>query len=207
MTSDAKPTRNRRSLAPGYFEKLYTKDEDPWHFATSAYEHSKYAETLEILKGRPLGTVFEVGCSIGILTKALALNCDSVLAVDVSAIALSNAIHNCGADSNVTFTYMRIPAEWPAGSFDLILLSEVLYYLGPADVRATAHKTSQSLSPTGRVLLVNWLGETDYPCGGDEACDIFISAAKNDLQVIKQRRNRDYRLDLLGLASPQSVDA
>jgi cyclopropane fatty-acyl-phospholipid synthase-like methyltransferase len=207
MTSDAKPTRNRRSLAPEYFEQLYTKDEDPWHFATSAYEQSKYKATLEILKGQPLGRVFEVGCSIGVLTKALALNCDSVLAVDVSEIALSNAMHSCGAHGNVTISYMRIPAEWPAGSFDLILLSEVLYYLGPADVRATARKTSQSLSSTGRVLLVNWLGETDYPCGGDEACNIFMAAAKNDLQVIKQRRNRDYRLDLLGLASSQAGDA
>jgi hypothetical protein len=29
---------------------------------------------------------------------------------------------------------MRIPQEWPAGRFDLILLSEVLYYLGSYSV-------------------------------------------------------------------------
>ena len=207
MSSDARPAKPRGSLEPEYFEELYKKDKDPWHFATSAYEHAKYAATLEILKGQPFGTVFEAGCSIGILTKALALNCDSVLAVDVSESALANAVRNCGALGNVKIDYMRIPAEWPAGSFDLILLSEVLYYLSPPDVRATARKTLQSLSSTGRVLLVNWLGEADYPCSGDEACNLFMSAAKNDLRVIKQHRNGDYRMDLLGLASPRTGDA
>jgi hypothetical protein len=93
---------------------------------------------------------------------------------------------------------MRIPAEWPASSFDLILLSEVLYFLSPADIRVTAQKTLRSLSSRGKVLLVNWLGETDYPCGGEEACNIFIAAVTNDLRIIEERRNSDYRLDLLG---------
>jgi hypothetical protein len=92
---------------------------------------------------------------------------------------------------------MRIPAEWPAAHFDLILLSEVLYFLGPEDIRRTARKTLRSLSPNGKVLLVNWLGETDCPCGGDEAAVLFLSTAGKDLTVAEQRRNPDYRLDLL----------
>jgi protein-L-isoaspartate O-methyltransferase len=146
MTPHAKPKRNRKSFTPKYFEQLYGKDKDPWHLATSPYEHSKYTATLEILKGQPLGTVFEAGCSIGILTKVLASICDSVLAVDVSETALANAMQNCDALGNVTITQMRIPAEWPVGSFDLILFSEVLYFLGPVDIRATARKTVRSLS-------------------------------------------------------------
>jgi SAM-dependent methyltransferase len=207
MTSPAKPTKNRRSFAPGYFEKLYSRDHDPWHFATSPYEHSKYATTLEVLKGQPLGTVFEVGCSIGILTKTLAVNCGSVLAIDVSKTAILRAKRNCEALGNVTIARMRIPAEWPSGSFDLILLSEVLYFLGPTDIRATAGKTLRSLSSAGRVLLVNWLGDTDYPCGGEEACNIFISALNKELKVIERRRTQDYRLDLLGWSSSQSAAA
>jgi SAM-dependent methyltransferase len=190
----------RSSLTPEYFDKLYAKDNDPWSFATSPYEHSKYSATLKLLKGQPLGTVFEAGCSIGILTKALAANCDFVLAVDVSETALANARRNCDGLGNVTFAQMRIPADWPTGSFDLILFSEILYFLGPDDIRMTAHKTVQSLSSTGRVLLANWLGETDYPCGGDEACNIFFSSEKQALKVVERRRSQDYRLDLLVLA-------
>ena len=95
MTSEPKSTKDRRSFTSKYFDELYAKDDDPWRFATSQYEHSKYLVTLEILKGQPLGAVFEVGCSIGILTRALASNCDSVLAVDGSEIALTNAKQKC----------------------------------------------------------------------------------------------------------------
>jgi 2-polyprenyl-3-methyl-5-hydroxy-6-metoxy-1,4-benzoquinol methylase len=200
MIPHARLKRDRLSLSAKYFDELYAKDSDPWRFATSPYEHSKYLETLEILKGGPLGTVFEVGCSIGILTKTLASSCDSVLAVDVSEIALANARRNCGARGKVTFAQMRIPAEWPAGTFDLILFSEVLYYLGPDDIRVTAGRTVQSLSPGGRVLLANWLGDTDYPCSGDEACNIFIAATKRALKVVERSRNQGYRLDLFGFA-------
>ena len=206
MTAPTK-LEKRSSFAPEYFEELYTKNRDPWNFATSTYEHSKYAATLEVLKRQPFGTVFEVGCSIGILTKALAANCVSVLAVDASTKALANARRNCESLSNVTLTRMRIPAEWPASSFDLILLSEVLYFLSPADIRVTAQKTLRSLSSRGRVLLVNWLGETDYPCGGEEACNIFIAAVTSDLRIIEERRNSDYRLDLLGWSYSHGGDA
>ena len=198
MTSETKLTKNRRSFSSKYFDELYSKDQDPWRFETSPYERAKYSATLDILKGQSLGAVFEVGCSIGILTRALASNCDSVLAIDGSAIALASAKQKCGDLGNVTLAQMRIPTEWPSGSFDLILFSEVLYFLGPDDIQVTARKTVQSLSSSGGVLLVNWLGETDYPCGGDEACSIFIAATKESLKVVQSQRNEDYRLDLLG---------
>ena len=141
--------------------------------------------------------MFEVGCSIGVLTRMLAPKCESLLAVDVSRIAVTRARRTCRALRNVTIARMRIPTEWPEARFDLILLSEVLYFLGPADVHTTARQTIGSLLPHGSVMLVNWLGETDYPCGGDEAADLFLSATDKDLRLIDQRRTPDYRLDLL----------
>ena len=36
----------RPSLEPEYFESLYTKNPDPWRFATSEYERGKYEATL-----------------------------------------------------------------------------------------------------------------------------------------------------------------
>ena len=187
----------RVSFNPDYFERLYASDADPWDFASSSYERSKYQATLEALKDDRYKAVFEVGCSIGILTRMLAPNCESLLAVDISRIALRRARRTCGGLGNVTIARMRIPDEWPLERFDLILLSEVLYFLGPVDIRTTARKALSSLSANGRILLVNWLGETDYPCGGDEATELFMSAVGNDLTIVEQRRNPHYRLDLL----------
>jgi SAM-dependent methyltransferase len=187
----------RVSFSPDYFERLYANDKDPWCFESSSYERSKYAATLETLKGHRLGAVFEVGCSIGILTRMLAPNCASLLAVDVSRIALERARYNCRTLGNVKIARMRVPAQWPAARFDLILLSEVLYFLSPEEIRTTARKALGSLSSGGKILLVNWLGETDYPCGGDEATSVFLSAAGERIRIVEQRRNPDYRLELL----------
>jgi len=187
----------RVSFNPDYFERLYASEVDPWDFASSSYERSKYQATLEALKDDRYKAVFEVGCSIGILTRMLAPNCESLLAVDISRIALRRARRTCRGLGNVTIARMRIPDEWPLARFDLILLSEVLYFLSPDDIRTTAGKALSSLSANGRILLVNWLGETDYPCGGDEATELFMSAVGNDLTIVEQRRNPHYRLDLL----------
>ncbi len=78
------------SLEPAYFDALYAADPDPWQFATSAYEREKYDATLAALPTR-IGSAFEIGCSIGILTRRLAERCNTLLAVDVAKAALAAA--------------------------------------------------------------------------------------------------------------------
>ena len=47
------------------------------------------------------------------------------------------------------------------------------------------------------MILVNWTGATDYPCGGDEAAQIYLSEAVHELKPLRQLREEHYRLDLL----------
>jgi trans-aconitate methyltransferase len=189
----------RTSFAPDYFRGLYAKDPDPWRFATSDYERDKYAATIAALGDRSIARAFEVGCSIGILTRQLAARCGTLLAVDVAEEALIQARQNCADFTNVELRKMIIPAEWPAEheQFDLILLSEVLYFLSPEDIQRTARKTMESTARGGAVLLVNWLGATDYPCGGDEAVEIYRAACAESMALKLHRREAEYRIDLL----------
>ncbi len=179
---------------PGYFEQLYARDPDPWKFATSDYERDKYAATLAALPSRRFRRAFEVGCSIGVLTAQLAQRCDEVLAVDVSETALAQARERC---PGVTFANMDLRDQWPDGSFDLILFSEVLYYLGLDGIRRVARRSVDSLAPGGVVGLVNWFGPTDGACTGDEAAALFIEAAGSRLSPSVQTRAEKYRLDVL----------
>lgn len=187
----------KNSFTPDYFERLYFRDADPWSFATSQYERNKYEETIAVLGCRRFADAFEVGCSIGILTGMLAPCCDSLLAADVSEIALSQALRNCGGMNNVTFERMNVPHEWPEKTFDLILLSEVLYFLSRADIMTAASKSIRGLDRNGLVVLVNWTGATDYPCGGDEAVQIFLARSIDVLKPTLQRRREHYRIDVL----------
>jgi 2-polyprenyl-3-methyl-5-hydroxy-6-metoxy-1,4-benzoquinol methylase len=186
-----------QSVRPGYFESLYARDPDPWRFADSEYERKKYAATVGVLNGREIKSAFEVGCSIGILTSQLAHYCKSLLSVDVAEHALEQARRNCKSSSNVKFKRMEIPREWPEDKFDLIVLSEVLYYFCAPDIRKIAFKTVSRLAPGGLALLVHWTRETDYPCQGDPAVECFLAASGDALTPILTRREPEYRLDLL----------
>ena len=186
----------RASIEVGYFEALYDSgDGDPWHFATSSYEKRKYAATLDALPKQRFSRALEIGCSIGVLTRMLAERGDALVATEPVAKALDAARCRCADFSNIRFEQEEAPAQWPQGSFDLILLSEVVYYLAPDGVRALATRIASSLSPGGHVLLVHWVKETDYPLSGDDAVACFLSVSPG-LRIIRQERTGDYRLDL-----------
>jgi cyclopropane fatty-acyl-phospholipid synthase-like methyltransferase len=187
-------TRKTETLPPDYFESLYQADPDPWRFASSPYEQEKYAASLACLTHRRYRSALEIGCSIGVFTRALAKCCDHLLAIDAAQSALAQARATC-AGLPVTFERRHIPSEWPTGHFDLIVLSEILYYLAPADLEQTAACVRKALRKGGLVLLVHYLGTTDYPLTGDQAADIFTRAS--GLSPVATRRAPLYRIDVL----------
>ncbi len=188
-------SRFERSIPPTYFDEMYARDPDPWRFAQSDYEREKYAATLAALPRARYASALEVGCSIGVLTRQLAGRCDALLSLDVAEAALEQARERCADQNHVRFERRRVPAEWPEGRFDLILLSEVVYYLDRDDVRQLAARVDEAAAPGCDILLVHWLGETHYPLSGDEAASVFIEACAAD--HVEGRRERDYRLDIL----------
>ena len=184
-------------VTPEHFDRLYANDPDPWKFATSDYERDKYAATLAALPRRRYTRAFEVGCSIGVLTQRLAERCDAILAVDVAEAALQQARLRCRDTPGVRFDRLIVPQTWPEGVFDLILFSEVLYYLDAADRTTAARLSLEALVPGGAIILVNWHGPTDGFCTGDAAAEEMIAACAPALRPITQHRAERYRLDVL----------
>ncbi len=192
-------SRHHGSLPPAYFDALYAGDPDPWRFAESDYERQKYTATLAALPHPRYRSALEVGCSIGVFTRQLAARCDAVLAVDAAAAPLAAARLRCADLAQVAFAQMQVPRDWPAPAerFDLILLSEVVYYLDAADVRRLAEQVGAAVAPGGDILLVHWTGETDYPLSGDEATAIFLAAIAGRAEVTLSQRMPAYRMDRL----------
>ncbi|HMO29325.1 SAM-dependent methyltransferase [Enterovirga sp.] len=190
-------TRHRTTLPPEHFAGYYAEDPDPWRFATSPYEKARYAATLASLPRPHYLSGLEIGCSIGILTRHLAGRCDAVLGLDVVPSALENARANCAGQPNARFALLAAPAEWPEGRFDLIVLSEVLYFFDRTDLARLAGRVEGALLPGGNVVLVHWLGETNFPLTGDEAAEGFIAATAGFARPVRQDRAAEYRLDVL----------
>ncbi|MCJ2019479.1 nodulation S family protein [Methylobacterium sp. E-065] len=190
-------TRYAHSLPPSYFDERYAKNPDPWEFETSEYERAKYAATLNALPRARYSSVLEVGCSIGVLTESLAQRCDALVSLDLAERALSQARDRCKNLPHVRFELAQVPDQWPKGQFDLILLSEVVYYLDADDLGRLVDRVRGCLQPDGDVVLVHWTGETHYPLTGDEAAERFIDGARAFLHVSNQTRRDKYRLDVL----------
>jgi trans-aconitate methyltransferase len=148
---------------PEYFERLYRNDPDPWGFATSWYERRKYALTAAALPAERYRSGFEPGCSIGVLTEMLAPRCAQLLAVDLNDDAVSAARSRLSTQAHVRVERSTIPDQWPAGPFDLLVLSEVCYYFDPAELVGLIERATASLEPEATVIAVHWRGETDYP--------------------------------------------
>jgi len=192
-------TRRMETIKPGYFDELYNANPDPWHFRTSDYEAEKYSATLDALSRPGYRCALEVGCSIGVFSRQLAARCESLLAVDASSVALASAHEGCSACDNVTFEVCNVPGNFPKGTFDLIVLSEVIYHLDAPDVHRLAAHCAQALDNDGEIITCHWLGETDYPLTGALASDLFALAMVKRLPVHKILRAYQYRLDRLSL--------
>jgi cyclopropane fatty-acyl-phospholipid synthase-like methyltransferase len=193
-------SESRPTLRPEYFDSLYTADLDPWKFATSAYERGKYSLTLNAMRKPRYRSALEVGCSIGVLTQSLATRCDAVVAVDAAQTPLAEARRRCADLPGVRFEQMFVPDEWPDCAFELILLSEVIYYLSREDVARLASRVTHSLSRGGSVILVHWTGPTNYPLSGDEAATLFIERIQPTCVLKRGDRYRQFRLDVLSRA-------
>lgn len=187
----------KNSLAPEYFEDVYNANEDPWNFAASEYEANKYAATIAALPNEKYDSAFEIGCSIGVLTAQLAERCRKLFAVDVNDKALNQARERCRNLSNVRFEKMQIPHEFPDENFDLIVVSEVGYYLNVEDWKRAQEKIISQLKSGGTVVLVHWTHfVADYPQTGGAVHDSFAGWSAGELKLLDSKQTGDYRLDV-----------
>ena len=187
----------KQTLTEKYFEDVYAANDDPWNFETSEYEAEKYVATLDALQRKNYANAFEIGCSIGVLTEKLATKCTKLLSVDVSEKALKKAKARCGDLPRITFKKMTVPREFPAERFDLILISEVGYYLAPEDWQILMRKCFANLDKNGQIVLVHWLPPVyDYPQTGDQVHDSFAEFAEDQLKLLSEKRTENYRIDV-----------
>jgi SAM-dependent methyltransferase len=126
----------------------------------------------------------------------LADHCDQLLAADIAASAVAATAQRVASQRHVTVSQLDVPREWPAGSFDLIVLSEVGYYLDRPSLRDLVDRCADSLEPGGALVAVHWRHPVeDYPLGGDE---VHAEIRSDDrLGALAHYEDPDFLLDVL----------
>ncbi|MCL1497890.1 class I SAM-dependent DNA methyltransferase [Xanthomonas nasturtii] len=138
-----------------YFDSIYQQP-DPFGYATRWYEARKRDILLATLPKNQFARGWELGCSNGEVTRGLAARCEYLLATDMSAAAVEQAKQRVGERSNVEILQACHPQQWPVGSFDLIVLSEIGYYLGAAELDDLIVRIQDALTPDGLLLACHW---------------------------------------------------
>ena len=188
--------KKNASLTEDYFDQVYAASNDPWSFETSDYENDKYRHTVNALSAAHYPSGFEIGCSIGVLTRMLADRCAALLAVDTAAAPLRRAARRLAHHPHVRFAQMEIPRQFPNETFDLIVVSEVGYYLSTADLDTAIGKIDAALNPGGEVVLVHYTPYVpDYPLTGDEVHEAFARHFRRNYAHLRSERAERYRLD------------
>lgn len=193
-----------QSLSAGFFDDFYAGSRDPWGFETRWYEARKRALTLAALPLPRYTAALELGCSIGVLSRDLADRSDTLLAIDINEQALAVARERLAGLPGVRVEQRALPADWPHGSFDLVVLSEIGYYCSAADLAVLLERCRQSLGPSGTLVACHWrhpVGE--YPLGGDDVHAAL--AALPGLERTVRHLERDFVLEVYEPSPAPSV--
>ncbi|MDJ0355942.1 PIG-L family deacetylase [Paenarthrobacter sp. PH39-S1] len=159
----------RLSWAQAQFDAVHRNLAEPWSAPEAWYEERKRLLTLAALPARHYVSALEIGCSTGVLTRDLARRCDRVLGVDLSAEAVKTAARRTAGIPGVRTLQLAVPGHWPEGSFDVIVLSEVGYYLDHETLQQTLELMLGSLLPGGTLLACHWRHQiSGWPLRGDE---------------------------------------
>jgi trans-aconitate methyltransferase len=178
------------------FEALYRSDPDPWGYTSSAYERDKYAATLAACGPGPFRRALELGGSIGVFSALLAPRCEILTTIDAAPTAVGAARRRLARFPHVNALQGTIPKAIPGQGYDLVVASEILYYLTPHQLAATLALLERLTDPGARLVAVHW-----RPAGPDRP---FTAAEVHDalrrqrfLETTQSGATDDYLLDVL----------
>ena len=156
------------------------------------------------LPRRRFSAAFEPGCAIGVLTAELAERCGQLLASDIASAPLETARQRLAGRQHVSFAQLQVPGEWPAGPFDLVVLSEIGYYCDRDDLSELIRRAVDTLTDDGVLLACHWRHPVaDYPLSGDQVHEQL--RAESGLVVQAEHLEEDFRLEVLVRPTAVSV--
>lgn len=183
------------SVATPYFDQLFAGNDDPWAFRQRWYEQRKRALTLAVLTRPHYTSIFEPGCANGELSAELAARCDRLVCCDTAAAAVALAQTRLMAFPHAQVRQSRLPQEWPPGQFELIVLSELCYYLDTQDLQRLIDCALNALTDNGQLLACHWRPRIDgCPQTAEQVHEML--AQRLGMAHLVQHHDSDFLLDL-----------
>ena len=163
---------------PPDFDAYYRADPDPWDVGGSVFEQRKRSVVVACLRRARYARAWDPACGTGHLTADVAARCDRLLASDASATAAGLAAERC-ADLPVSVSHRALPEDPADETFtpELVVLSEVFYYLSDTVRAATVALVDRVAAPDAEVVCVHWDGAPD---------DAWLSGRGGQTELVTQ---------------------
>lgn len=180
---------------PRRFDLLYRLGGgDPWRTENAPYEERKRQDLLSLLKPR-YRSILDAGCGTGTLTRLLAQH-GPVVGVDGSTVAIQHAEEH--KMDGVSYRTGDLRTVDLGGPYDLVVASEVLYYLKPEDRAEVIGRLADALETGGQFVVAGAKGDDRV---------IPILEARHDLRLAGEvLRDEDvwrpYRIALFEVTRP-----
>jgi len=178
------------------FEARYRADPDPWGYTTSEYERRKYEATLAACGEGPFADALELGASIGVFSSLLAPRCERLTTIDAAPTAVAAACRRLAGAPHVDVILGEIPDAIPVRRFDLVVASEILYYLTASELARTAERLEPVMVAGARLVAIHW-----RPAGPERPLDAeqvhAILLRQPWLAPLASGGTADYLLDVL----------
>lgn len=140
------------------FDSVYRADPDPWRVRSSFYEQRKLEVVLACLSSPTYAAAWDPACGVGELAARLSSRVDRVLATDASPEAVRLSQQRCAHLANVEVRTQGLPSRPPAGwgPFDLVTLSEFVYYLSPDERAASLAMVDTVVADRAELVSLHW---------------------------------------------------
>lgn len=179
-----------RPIALSGFEAKFAGDSDPWRTFSDADEALKRRAILHAMGPGPWGRVLEVAAGNGsnsaaIAPRALRLDATEATASGTALTARAIRAHPRRARA----IRLAVPARPPRSRYDIILVAELLYYLGGREMALTAEGLAEHLRPGGTLVLAHH--RIDFPDFAQHAASIqerFLAASGRRWRIRTVRR-------------------
>lgn len=207
-----------------YFDALYKDNTDPWQYQSRWYEKRKRDICLAMLPRPSYNNGIELGCGNGVFSELIAQRCHALLSIDANQHAVDLATQRLANLCHVRVKQGVIPAvlsslkapcrqleppvqaSTPNCAYDLIIISEILYYLSPNEIDKVITWVGQNLAPGGSLLCCHWRYEIEgFEMNGEkvhqrlyQAFNIMKETAEKPVNFTHQSKlvDSDFLLDV-----------
>ncbi|MGP4733507.1 MULTISPECIES: class I SAM-dependent DNA methyltransferase [unclassified Psychrobacter] len=163
------------AYSDSYFNELYNDNADPWQYQTRWYEERKRNTCLALLPQPHYERAIELGCGNGVLSELLAHRCQDLISIDGNHQAVKLAKERLAVLPHARVIQGIVPDKLfslkelleqrkPLSEntsinqppFDLIVISEILYYLSSSDIDVVINWALHNLALNGTLLCCHW---------------------------------------------------